>query len=86
MKDIVKVHKRIHPNKTVQTCKIVFSNDGVNESNSTAISLDIFVIRFDGCRQVYAPAILRVKEAGKELVKSKEFKYFALNKVLDDIE
>ena len=86
MKDIIKAHKRIHGDKEVQTAKIVFSNDGIQECKSTSISLDVFAIRFEGCRQVYSPGILRIKEAGKKLAKSEEFKYFALQKVLDDFE
>ena len=47
-------HNKIPPNASVQ-----LSLDGVSETKSTAISLDVYSLRFLGCRDVYPVRIIR---------------------------
>ena len=47
------------PNANEQECKLQLSNDGVSESLSTSISLDVFSIKFEKCRKVYPVRIVR---------------------------
>ena len=88
MPEIIDLHKRQHL-RPVNTKDILFGNDGVAESRSTSVSLDIFTIKFVGCRQTYIPAIYRETPNGKAIMKKNrnvQHKYWALNQVLKLIE
>ena len=85
MADIKEVHNLQHK-RPVNDTDILFGNDGVAESNSTQVSLDIFTVKFVDCRQTYIPAIYRETPKGKVIMKKprnkKLYKYWALKKVL----
>lgn len=58
--DVLQFHLRLHPGTTPQQWrKVSFSDDGIPESNSSNISLDIISLNFTGCRNVYCLAIAR---------------------------
>ena len=56
--DILKQHKNICPFHSTAPL-ITLSLDGVQESNSTNTTLEVFTIRFKGCRNIYPLKIVR---------------------------
>ena len=62
--DILLHHNSICPHNTANPL-ITLSLDGVQESNSTNNSMDIFCINFKGCRNIYPIKIIRPNEKYK---------------------
>ena len=58
VKDVLAIHRSTCPNYNPNV-KIQLSCDGVSESKSTVISLDVYSIKFDGCKNIYALKIIR---------------------------
>ena len=54
--DIVKIHRQ---NSHGENNQIVCSLDGVSETKSTTTSLDVYTIKFKGCRDIYPVKIVR---------------------------
>lgn len=60
--------------------QIILSLDGVSESKSTSISLDVYSIKFRGCRDVYPVKIIR------PIVKNQVDDYEQFRMVLEDLK
>lgn len=56
--EIKKIH-RGNSHDIPRDAKVVLSLDGMSESKSTSISLDVYSIRFIGCRDIYPIKIIR---------------------------
>jgi hypothetical protein len=65
VKHFVKLHKNMHSSNGLKcsTDTICFSGDGVPESKQQ--SVDIFSIRFDGCRTVYNIKVVKKYKGAK---------------------
>lgn len=59
MRDILSIHNTICPNFGNQRRKLQLSCDGVSESLSTTITLDVYSVKFEGCRVIYPIRIIR---------------------------
>ena len=61
VKDVIKIHRELHGDNDGENWehKIILSLDGVSESKSSNISLDVYSIKFKGCREVYPIKIIR---------------------------
>lgn len=57
MEDIIKIHEATCPN--FHERKVQLSCDGVSESKSTVVSLDVYSIKFNKCQQIYPVKIIR---------------------------
>ncbi len=79
LKDVLAVHEKSHPNKIIGW-DIDLSSDGVPESRSSGLSLDIVSVRFHGCRNIHAIAIFQPAKKG---LKDKD--RIALRHFLDEI-
>lgn len=55
---------RIHGRNSHQENRIMLSMDGVSESKSTTISLDVYSLKFEGCRDIYPLKIIRPLQKG----------------------
>ena len=79
MKDVLAIHASVCPNHARQRVKAQLSLDGVGECLSTNVSLDVYSIKFEGCKQVYPIRIIKpLKKVNLDL-------YQQLNDVLDDL-
>ena len=56
MKDVKKMHSQICPNKPTM---VQLSLDGVQEANSSLVSLDMYSVCFNDCRNVYPIRLIR---------------------------
>ena len=56
--------KRIHSGNSHSENRIKLSLDGVSETKSTTTSLDVYSIKFEGCRDVYPIKIVRPLQKG----------------------
>ena len=63
-KDILEMHKKICPNNHDNPV-VNFSLDGVQESRSSSTSLDVYCIKFHGCRNIYPVRLIRPNEKYK---------------------
>ena len=55
MEDIARIHRENNHNED----RVILSLDGVSESKSTSTSLDVYSIKFKGCREIYPVKIIR---------------------------
>ncbi len=77
--DVYKLHQDLHSEKAVAKT-FDFSIDGVPETISGGVSIDVLSVHFVGCRNVYIVAILRPKRKGMALSDS-----IILERFLQDI-
>lgn len=80
IEDILKIHEA-HSHDMENAKSIQLSIDGVSESKSTNISLDVYSLKFKGCREVYPIKIVRPIHKG--LVNHKEQFARVLNAMLE---
>ena len=58
--DISRIHRNNSPNHFQrQETKVIMSLDGVSETKSTSTSLDVYSIKFEGCRDIFPVKIVR---------------------------
>ncbi len=75
LKDVVTFHQQCHPMGTND--KIIdIAIDGVPETKSGGVSIDVFSLSFVGCKTVYPLAILRPSRSGMSLSESIIFEPF----------
>ena len=60
--DVLKLHQEICPSTTEENTLANISLDGVQESNSSSFSLDIYCLNFHGCRHVYPIRLIKPYE------------------------
>ena len=77
--DLLNIHKFIYGSHELHQPIIQLSIDGVQESKSSSISLDIFCVKFEHCRNVYPIRIIRPCE------KYRYDEQAEIEKVLEDI-
>lgn len=56
--EVLKFHQGIHPGREAAT-EVNLGVDGIKESNSSKVSLNVFAVKFPDCRNVYNVAIQR---------------------------
>ena len=56
-KHVIALHESQCPN--FQTRKLQLSADGVSESKSTSVSLDVYSAKFESCKRIYPLRIIR---------------------------
>lgn len=66
LKDVIRYHRKRHATQ-VQTGILDFSVDGVPESKSGGVSIDVLSVRFPGCRHVYSIGVLQPAKKGMGL-------------------
>jgi hypothetical protein len=61
VRDVVAFHRSLHQDAGLpcQEARVMLAIDGIAESRSTSVSLVVFAIRFEGCRNVYPICITR---------------------------
>ena len=79
MKDVITIHETLCPIHHVQKREVQLSLDGVSESLSTTVSLDVYSIKFPGCKHIYPLRVIKPLHKF-EIDHIEQFK-----KVLDDI-
>ncbi len=68
LQEVIAWHEKAHPNKHTSTA-INLSIDGIPESRSSGLSLEVLSIRFYGCDNIYSIGIL---QPGRKGVKDKD--------------
>lgn len=58
MEDVIEIHDKICPN-TEEEKRIQLSLDGVQECRSNSVSLDIYSVKMNKCRNIYPLKIIR---------------------------
>ena len=58
-RDVLSIHETMCPNSEPHNPKLQLSCDGVSESLSTTISLDVYSIKFKDCKHVYPLKVIR---------------------------
>ena len=58
MEEIIRIHRE-NSHDIPRNANVKLSLDAVSESKSTTVSLDVYSIKFDGCRDVYPIKIIR---------------------------
>lgn len=64
MEDIITLHKATCPSVQFDELNLQLSNDGVSESKSSNISLDVFSVKFENCRTIYPVRIIKAYKKG----------------------
>ena len=67
LRDILSYHLRLHAEDEIgcsTTLAFDLALDGIPESNSGGVSIDVLAVRFVGCRSVYGLAVLRPTRTG----------------------
>lgn len=80
IEDILKIHEA-HGHDMEIARSTQLSLDGVSETKSTTISLDVYSLKFNGCRDIYPIKIIRPIHKG--LVNDKEQFSLVLNAMLE---
>ena len=75
LRDILAAHSKSHPAKVPDT-DIDLSCDGVPESKSSGLSLDILSVRFKSCNNIYSVAILQPAKKGLKMKDEIVLKHF----------
>ncbi len=72
LKDVIALHAHLHGHHEdhEQVLKFDLGLDGVPESLSGGVSIDVLTIRFVGCRSVYSLAVLRPRRTGLHICDS----------------
>ena len=65
IKDIIRIHRAIHPDHDHHPQIIQLSLDGILESKSSLNSIDTYSIKFKGCRNIYPVRLIRPCEKHK---------------------
>ena len=58
-KDVISIHAATCPSFENEEKKIQFSSDGVSETKSTSVSLDVYSMKFVNCKNVYPLRIIK---------------------------
>ena len=74
-KDIFDIHRSVCP-RAQETNEVQVSCDGVKESKSTSISMDIFSSKFTNCKCVYPHVIIRPLGKYKDIDQKKHLRIF----------
>ena len=80
IEDILKIHEA-HSHDMAEARVVQLSLDGVSESKSTSVSLDVYSLKFAGCRDIYPIRIIRPIQ--KSLVNHQEQFSLVLNAMLE---
>ena len=65
LSDIIQCNEKLHPNIQHEDYKLIISNDGVPESKSSSISLDVISVKFTHCKTIFPWKILRTQKGFK---------------------
>ena len=63
LQDVIDLHQKAHPHRQTSTA-IHLSIDGIPESKSSGLSLDVLSIRFYGCDSIYSIGLLQPAKKG----------------------
>lgn len=58
MKDVLKLHQEVCPNH-VESPEVKLSLDGVQECRSNSVSMDVYSVKMENCRNIYPLKIIR---------------------------
>ena len=75
LQDVIKLHKELHPSGPAPT-EFDFSVDGIPETKSSGLSIDVLSIRMTTCRTVYTLAVLQPARKAMQLPDSIVLEHF----------
>ena len=57
--DVISIHESLCPSAATHKKEVQLSCDGVQESLSTTVTLDVYSIKFDGCKKIYPLRVIK---------------------------